>query len=84
MKSNHHDLIVCLVPPSRYNQRYSGIRRHGSLTRMHGARMKSNLSDTKSIRSSRSFSNKFDTASLPGRKNFAAHNIRTSYDTNHK
>ncbi|CAG9532491.1 unnamed protein product [Cercopithifilaria johnstoni] len=72
------------VPPSRYNQRYSGIRRHGSLTRMYGTRMKSILSDTKSIHSSRSFNNKFDTTSLPGRRNFATYNARTSYDTNHK
>ncbi|VIO92364.1 Uncharacterized protein BM_BM11494 [Brugia malayi] len=72
------------VPPNRYNQRYPGIRRHGSLTRIHGTRMKSTFSDSKSIRSSRSFNNKFDTVSLPGRRNFAAHNVRTTYDINHK
>lgn len=79
-----YNLIVILVPSSRYNQRYTGVRRHGSLTRMHGTRIKTTLSDTKSIRSSRSFNNKFDTISLPGRRNFAAHNLRTSYESNHK
>ncbi|EFO20359.1 hypothetical protein LOAG_08130, partial [Loa loa] len=72
------------VPPSRYNQRYPGIRRHGSLTRLYGPRLKSTFSDTKSIRSSRSFNNKYDTISLPARRNFATYNIRTSYDTYHK
>uniref|UniRef100_A0A158Q8I4 Ion_trans_2 domain-containing protein n=1 Tax=Elaeophora elaphi TaxID=1147741 RepID=A0A158Q8I4_9BILA len=68
------------VPPSRYSQRYPGVRRHGSLTR---TRMKGAVSDTKSIHSSRSFNNKFDTTSLSGRRNFTAHNIRASYDANH-
>ncbi|VDM14322.1 unnamed protein product [Wuchereria bancrofti] len=67
------------VAPNRYNQRYPGIRRHGSLTRIHATRMKSTFTDTKSIRSSRSFNNKFDTVSLPGRRN-----VRTTYDINHK
>ncbi|KAL4003823.1 Ion channel family protein [Acanthocheilonema viteae] len=72
------------VPPSHYNQRYTGIRRHGSLTRTHGTRMKTTLSDTKSIRSSRSFNNKFDTISLSGHRNFAAYNFRTFHDIHHK
>uniref|UniRef100_A0A915Q7B5 Potassium channel domain-containing protein n=1 Tax=Setaria digitata TaxID=48799 RepID=A0A915Q7B5_9BILA len=68
-------------PPSRYNQRHTGIRRHGSLTRLYGTRLKSTLSDTKSVRSSRSFNyrqDKYDTNSLPGRRNFGTH--RSPYD----
>ncbi|VDN07464.1 unnamed protein product [Thelazia callipaeda] len=71
-------------PTGRYNQRHSGVRRHGSLTRLHMTRRKGTWSDTKSIRSSRSLTNrhdKFDTASLPGRRNLAALNIRSPYDS---
>uniref|UniRef100_A0A8R1Y3N2 Ion_trans_2 domain-containing protein n=1 Tax=Onchocerca volvulus TaxID=6282 RepID=A0A8R1Y3N2_ONCVO len=72
------------VPPSRYGQRHTGIRRHGSLTRMHGIREKNTFSDTKSVRSVKSVNNKSDTTSLPGRKNFISHNIRTTRDNNQK
>ncbi|VDK70016.1 unnamed protein product [Litomosoides sigmodontis] len=72
------------IPPSRYSQRYPGIRRHGSLTRIYGTRFRSALSDTKSIRSSRSFTNKSDTTSLSGCRNFAPRNVSVSCDTNHK
>ncbi|OZC06395.1 hypothetical protein X798_06619, partial [Onchocerca flexuosa] len=70
------------VPPSRHGQRYIGMRRHGSLTRMHGTRTRN--SDTKSIRSKISLNNKSDTTSLSGRKNFISHNIRTNRDINQK
>ncbi|VDK36956.1 unnamed protein product, partial [Gongylonema pulchrum] len=71
-------------PTGRYGQRYAGIRRHGSLTRAHGTRVKGTFSDTKSVRSSRSFNryDKFDTASLPGRRNLAAAlSSRSPYDS---
>ncbi|KAM3722785.1 TWiK family of potassium channels protein [Dirofilaria immitis] len=72
------------VAPNRYNHRYAEIRRHGSLTRIYGMRTKNTLSDTKSIRSSKSFSNKCDIDSLIGRKSFIPYNVRTFHDINYR
>ncbi|VDN59627.1 unnamed protein product, partial [Dracunculus medinensis] len=75
-------------PSSRCNQRINVLRRHASLTRIHGGRTKpTTLCDTKSIRSVRSFNrheqHKFETISLPGKRKLI-HNNRSLYGFSQK
>lgn len=76
------------APSSRCNQRINVLRRHASLTRIHGGRTKpTTLCDTKSIRSVRSFNrheqHKFETISLPGKRKLI-HNNRSLYGFSQK
>ncbi|VDM42895.1 unnamed protein product [Toxocara canis] len=69
----------------RSNQRCNtAVRRHASLNRGHTARTRTNLSDTKSVRSLRSLNrheqHKFDTISLPGKRKIS-HTNRSPCET---